>query len=495
MTLKVGEIQITNFKKIHSANVKANGGHVYIMGKNGVGKSTIIQALFCLLTGKELPPNPITYGEQKGKIRIDLINDNSRQIEAIAELTFSDKNPKGKLTVKTSDGEDVHGGPRTYLDKLTQNLLFDPFEFAKKSPQEKVKEFKKMFNINFDALDKEYKELFESRKEINKRIKEVEGAIAQTDLQEHEIKLFVERKDTQKILDDISSAEQKNIDFRKAKTELQEEEKNLTTYEKGVEYLKLQKVGLTEVLHAHKNIESYLSILSEKAVNYNDLIKSNNQSNDSDAETVIKSISELSAVSKNIEARIKQLFERIEAGQTKINESRNKIIECKEALVGKEEVSVTELNERYTKAITFNEKVKKVEEYKAKMIEVTELREQSQQKTAQLENIRADKMQLIKDKGIPVVGLTFDVDKEELMYDGLPFDETQISTSKIISVGIELMMATSPDLRICRIKDGSLLDTDTMNELHDMINEQGFQAFIELVSPDKSDLEITVREV
>ena len=44
-----------------------------------------------------------------------------------------------------------------------------------------------------------------------------------------------------------------------------------------------------------------------------------------------------------------------------------------------------------------------------------------------------------------------------------------------------MAMATSPRLRVLRIKDGSLLDADAMATIREQVSEGGFQLWIERV--------------
>lgn len=72
-----------------------------------------------------------------------------------------------------------------------------------------------------------------------------------------------------------------------------------------------------------------------------------------------------------------------------------------------------------------------------------------------------------------------------LMYNGLPLTEDNISTSRIIEIGIRISIAMNPKLRIMQIKDGSLLDAGMMKLIKDICKENDYQLFVEKVSEDK----------
>jgi DNA repair exonuclease SbcCD ATPase subunit len=486
MATKVGEISVTNFKKIKSLDVQANGGNVFILGKNGTGKSTLIQALYCLLTGKELPPDPITIGEHKGEISVKLFNDMTKETVCVAKLVFTEKNPKGKLTVTTEDGRDVPGGPRTFLDKLTENLLFDPFDFIRMTDKAQVKFLKELIGVNFDALDKEHKEIWDKRADVNRDIKNLKGANETADIKEHELTLFKTKKDLAELQAKMKSAEQTNEKLRQAKFAFDTSASNIARYGEAIETLKQQKIGLEETVSAYEKMEHFLSILLAKSrvvgVQNVNCMK------------VIDAISMAQTGIAGIKTDIVTINGRIEQGEKEKAAEEQIFNEHKVFLESAKEVSVTDMNEQFQQAVAFNQKCDKVKEYSDRLLLIEEKEALSKSYTERLNEIHNERLSMIATKGIPA-GLSIDFEKECLTYEGLAFDETQMSKSKIIAIGIELMMSTNPQLRICRIKDGSLLDTDTMNELIGIINEQDFQAFVELVSPEKEGLEISIQEV
>jgi DNA repair ATPase RecN len=77
----------------------------------------------------------------------------------------------------------------------------------------------------------------------------------------------------------------------------------------------------------------------------------------------------------------------------------------------------------------------------------------------------------------PVPGLGFAND--EVTYNGLAF--MQASNAEQIKVSVAMGMALNPKLRVMRIKDGSLLDDDSLKVIEDMANENDFQVFMEIV--------------
>jgi hypothetical protein len=83
----------------------------------------------------------------------------------------------------------------------------------------------------------------------------------------------------------------------------------------------------------------------------------------------------------------------------------------------------------------------------------------------------------ISEAEFPVPGLAFG--DKQVIYEGIPFD--QVSNGVQIRASVAIGMASNPELRVMRIKDGSLLDKNSMNVVAQMAHEQDFQVFIEVV--------------
>lgn len=90
---------------------------------------------------------------------------------------------------------------------------------------------------------------------------------------------------------------------------------------------------------------------------------------------------------------------------------------------------------------------------------------------------RAKATKLIAEAEYPVEGLGFVND--EVMYNGLPF--AQASNAEQIKVSIAMGMALNPKIRVMRIKDGSLLDANSLAVVEAMAERSEFQVWLELV--------------
>lgn len=131
---------------------------------------------------------------------------------------------------------------------------------------------------------------------------------------------------------------------------------------------------------------------------------------------------------------------------------------------------VEELNQK----IRANNQARKQAEHKADMHRDYELL------TEKIKKLDERKKQALQAARFPVEGLGFD--DTGVTYRGVPF--SQASSAEQIRVSVAMAMALNPKLRVLRIKDGSLLDSDAMAALREQVKEQDFQLWIEVVNPD-----------
>lgn len=78
---------------------------------------------------------------------------------------------------------------------------------------------------------------------------------------------------------------------------------------------------------------------------------------------------------------------------------------------------------------------------------------------------------------MPIDGLG--IGEGEVTYRGLPF--TQASSAEQLRVSVAIAMAANPDLRVLRIKDGSLLDEKSLAMIAEMATAEDFQVWLEMV--------------
>ncbi|MFP5223139.1 MAG: AAA family ATPase [Acidobacteriota bacterium] len=97
--------------------------------------------------------------------------------------------------------------------------------------------------------------------------------------------------------------------------------------------------------------------------------------------------------------------------------------------------------------------------------------------TAQIENIDAQKNAQLTAAKFPVPGMSFNEDG--VLLNGIPF--AQASDAEKIRVSVSMGLAMNPQLKVVLIRDGSLLDHNSLAVIASMAAENGAQVWIERV--------------
>lgn len=163
--MKIFRFFAENIKKLQVVEIEPSGAIVRITGRNGAGKSSVIDAIYyALVGGKAFPDKPVRRGTKTAMVKLDL-----------GEVTVTRKiheDGKTSLTVEAQNGARFPS-PQKMLDDLVGSLTFDPFAFSRMPPKEQLAQLKKMvqLDVDIDALDGENARQFEQRTEVNRKVK------------------------------------------------------------------------------------------------------------------------------------------------------------------------------------------------------------------------------------------------------------------------------------------------------------------------------------
>ena len=114
---------------------------------------------------------------------------------------------------------------------------------------------------------------------------------------------------------------------------------------------------------------------------------------------------------------------------------------------------------------------------RAHLARKAELRDRYSALTERLTELDEQKAQALASATFPVPGLGFD--DSGVTFQGVPF--SQASSAEQIRVSLAMAMALNPKLRVLRIKDGSLLDEDTLGAIREQVAGNDFQLWLERV--------------
>lgn len=101
-----------------------------------------------------------------------------------------------------------------------------------------------------------------------------------------------------------------------------------------------------------------------------------------------------------------------------------------------------------------------------------------EQQSKGLAELDAQRVEGLAAAEFPVDGLGFD--QGGVTYNGVPFG--QASAAEQLRVSVAIAMTLNPKVRVIRITDGSLLDSDNLALISEMAEDRGYQVWIERVA-------------
>lgn len=196
----------------------------------------------------------------------------------------------------------------------------------------------------------------------------------------------------------------------------------------------------------------------------------------------------------NLHQEIESLQRQLERADTRHDEAQDDL-ESKQAITHKltalveEFADENELRERIAAADANNQQREQHQRWSLDSLNLKGEREIADQLTAELDARRAEVTALVTQAKYPIDGLS--VSSDGVTFNGIPLD--QASQAEQLRVSMAMAMATNPALRVVHIKEGSLLDTSSMQLVADLATQSGFQVWIEVVD-DKGDADIVIED-
>lgn len=467
--MKVIKASIENFKDIEARTVDMNGRSMVVMGKNGAGKSSLLQAIQSPLNKKVTPIEPIKEGEESAKIDLQLAGEvQGVEKNFSVEVRYQPSNKKGQITVYDAEGQKVASG-RKAVEDLFGYISFDPFEFArkgvttdgnpsKKGVEEQVDLLKRF--LSQEELDKlkeaeaSVENAVEQRKQAKAKQKDLDKEVEQTELSQEEIEKYQEHKDEQLVLDKLNQLDKEIEKYNRIDRKLSEKKQEKERSEQEIK---------EHVLSAEENIREAVQ-------------KQRDVSGGSVKDDLSRTISE------HVNSAIKESLS--ESGDEGLDQE---ILKGAHWLQNNEKPSNEKLMEELESIREHNRKMDEVKRKQKVFQEARDNKELVKQYEEQVKVAEENKKKVFESSSLPVDGLSFDEDK--VLYHGKPFNENQIPTSELIKVGAHIGMGLNKNIRLITIKDGSLLDESSLQELLSIVQEHDYQLIVERVS-DQEDLTV-----
>lgn len=158
-------LKAQNVKNLKAVEIVPEGHVVELRGRNGAGKSAVLDCVFTTLTGTRLE-DPIRHGEDRAEVIIDMGTYTVRKRWTT----------KGEYLDITNKDGDKKQSPQAFLDKLVGKLTFDPLAFLNMKPKDQLDLLKSVVGLDFKDIDEKRCQVFDERTGVNARLR---GAVAQ----------------------------------------------------------------------------------------------------------------------------------------------------------------------------------------------------------------------------------------------------------------------------------------------------------------------------
>lgn len=175
----------------------------------------------------------------------------------------------------------------------------------------------------------------------------------------------------------------------------------------------------------------------------------------------------------------------------KLNDLNKRIETGKEMISQMKEIDVNALTQKLSNANEINHGIRMANEYKKEQEELFKQKGFAEDLTVRIETSRQSIADAIKD--MPVIeGLLFD--SEGLLYDNIPVSPTNLSTSKIMELGVKLNMVKNKQLGILFIERCESLGEKRLHEIQEMAKENNWQLIMEQVVRGEEKLIVEIQE-
>ena len=173
--MRIVNFKAENIKKLVVVEIEPKGNMVQITGRNGAGKTSVLDAIWWALAGtRNHQSRPIRDGQKQATIHLDLG-------EIIVKRKFSlqkENRVTTQITVETKEGARFPS-PQKMLDDLLGSLSFDPLAFCRMDAAEQYRALQKVIGVNLESYDEAQKDDFMERRRLNRKFKELRAAAVQ----------------------------------------------------------------------------------------------------------------------------------------------------------------------------------------------------------------------------------------------------------------------------------------------------------------------------
>jgi DNA repair exonuclease SbcCD ATPase subunit len=441
--MKISALHVENIKALHTIDFEPGDASLIVVGgRNAQGKTSVLDSIAFALGGKELiDDEPIHRGSRKGKVTVELTNGYR------VERTFTARG--GQLKVLPPGNVDAGApisSPQTRLNEWLGAITFDPLAFSRMKAKDQRELLAGLVGLDFTELDAKRERAYSARHDANQERHRLEGARTEV---EHHDDVPEEPVDISDLLDEQRQAEG--------------------------EWLKVQKLEADAKTERWKAKER-----QERAGQCLDLVQSKTRRIEALEEEIEQLRNDLASHVGEADEALAQREEHLDAAASldvDVQTARDKAPDLEA------------IRSRIANAEGTNRKVRENGEWVKYTQQIADLNFEADEATATIKAIDEQRKEEIANASYPLKGLA--VDDDQVIFQDLPL--SQASGAEQLRVSVALGMALNPELKVLLVRDGSLLDDDSLEMVRMMAAENDAQLWLERVGTD-AHTTITIEE-
>lgn len=425
-TIHIVELFAENIMRLKAVTIRPHGNAVVIGGENRNGKTSALDAVAMALGGEKLvPKEPIRKGQDRGVARVELSN--GLIVERNFKRTDNAKGYVSSLKVSSKD-RSSYRAPQEMLSALISDFSFDPLKFAEAEPDKQLSMLKHLVGLDFTGLDGQRQSLYDERREVNRKVKDLTSQIEGIKLPKDPGKEI----SIESLLEQVEELETENRKAEDAQKRAEEGSRTVENLQASLSTGNIQAAQLQAEIEA---LQARLLTIQNNNIYLSDQIV-----------VKTKEAQELKAEALDFEIRdIKPILAEISSAQTHNTEVNN----------------FTNLRKQRGQLVADHREAEK----------------QASDLTLEIEKIDDEKEKQIREAEFPVEGLGFS--ETGVLFNDVPLE--QASAGEIVDISIAMGMALNPQLKVLLVRNASLLDKKRFDALVIVAEESDYQIFLERV--------------
>jgi hypothetical protein len=493
---------LENFKKIRVVEVALKGRVTTITGRNGQGKTSVLDALWALFAGKKgIPEKPVRKGAEKSKLMAVLSDDEGKPFLVAKRIISGDRTTT--LTIEAAPGaERPAGTPQAVMDALIGEMTFDPVAFSRLDAKKQAEILRGMvkLDVDLDDLANANRLDYAERTIVNRKVAELRAQAAamvvspglpKDRVDEEAIKArkakanetnkqvvarIEEKLRLAEVLQDAELAEQRHMELVLNSTrEMEAAEAKHPQLMQDLE--KAQQIGFA--------LQQPL-ITTARELNAPWLLSSLQQAEQQCKEYCIKTSANGAELVETIMGK-RKVLQAAKQAERSVHEAVAEARMAWEQAPDGQMVDATALDEELERAQLANREIAKRERRDEIESQVQEQERKAAQYTRAMEGREEKKTQALAGARMPLDGLALVEEKGEYFcaFKGIPLE--QLGHAEKIRVGCALAIAAVEDgqskdkvgkLRCIPIDDAECLDDESLAIMAEMAEEHDFQLIL-----------------